>query len=190
MNAKLKKKIQSKGFVVKEPLVPDNLIITTPRAKMYAVELEKLNQKYDVVTPEVIVNEAKKQGPGHPLYDYFDWDVKSAAKKHWLNQAREIIRIVKVTYLEDPTPQFAKRGIVTVVRDDGQRTITGIQSALATERTRMAMIARELSIIASCKERLKAYAEMQQLIPLLNHALEEGSVLLGKVEKKKLKKAS
>ena len=194
MGATYKKKIaaakkQHLAEELVEDLVPDQLIPTTPKAKLYKEELNRLHLKYGGrLTAQDIVNEAKKKDS--PLHDYFDWDVKQAAQKYWLSQARSLVRVVKVTYLNDPSPQQPKRAVVTVVRDDGSRSYSGILSALSTERSRMALIAREIRTIKGCKDRLKAYSEMIQLIPLLNEAVEQGEELLASMEKKAKKKSA
>lgn len=42
-----------------------------------------------VIKPQDVVDEARDKKS--PLHDYFDWDLKIAAQKHWLHQARLLI---------------------------------------------------------------------------------------------------
>lgn len=46
------------------------------------------------LTPDVVVADAKD--PKSPLHDQFTWDVKKAAAEHWIHQARELIRSVRI----------------------------------------------------------------------------------------------
>ena len=48
------------------------------------------------ITPEMVIEAARDKR--HPLHNEFDWNVKSAAHKHWQNTARHIIRSVKIVY--------------------------------------------------------------------------------------------
>jgi hypothetical protein len=173
-----------------EDLIPPKLIITQPKAQTVAEVLKKLYVKHQgTLQAQHIVDEAKKGSS--PLHDYFDWDVKTAANRYWLSQARSLVRSVKVTYLEDPNPQSPKRAVISMVRDDGSRTYGGILTALSTERIRMGMIAKELKIIEQSKDRLKSYGEMSALIPELTSVVAKGQEMLAKAAKanSKAKKA-
>jgi hypothetical protein len=63
------------------------------------------------ITPEQVVEDAKD--PDSPLHAYFEWDVELAAKQRWLDQARTLIRSVKIV------TKTEKRTVVSValVRD-------------------------------------------------------------------------
>jgi hypothetical protein len=162
----------SRAAAAADPLIPPTLIVTGRKGKIYARELSRLELVYGKhnVTPQVVVKEAKKERS--PLHDYFDWDIRTAAEKHWLAQARALVRVIRVTYIDDPGPQRSKRAIVTTTRDDGKRGYTGILSALSSQEQRNQLIQQELRIIHGCKERLKGYREMVQFLPQLNVFLE------------------
>lgn len=57
--------------------------------------LMEIIRQYGDLTPEILLKEATD--PAHPLHDRFDWNDQSAAQQHRLNQARQLIRSVKVT---------------------------------------------------------------------------------------------
>lgn len=56
------------------------------------------------LTPELVVEAAKSKDS--PLHTHFTWDVKKAAHERWIDQARTLIRSVKV---EITTTQFTVR---------------------------------------------------------------------------------
>lgn len=95
------------------------------RARILSLEQD------DRITAEAVVEDAKN--PKSPLHSFFEWDVKKAAREHWLDTARELIRSVRVVIEHRTTVVRA----VAYVRDpeagpreQGYRSV----SSLATER--------------------------------------------------------
>jgi hypothetical protein len=64
------------------------------KSKVIQEELEKLVDPRGKLDPEVVVKAARKKN--HPLHDYFEWDAKKAAHAYRIDQARTLIREVKV----------------------------------------------------------------------------------------------
>lgn len=60
-----------------------------------ADELHKLYTKAGELTPEAV--EAKARNPRSPLHGYFEWDDTRAAHLYRLEQARQLIRTVRIT---------------------------------------------------------------------------------------------
>lgn len=58
--------------------------------------LEEIRGKYGVLTPEIVVNEARD--PSHPLHDRFEWDNTVAGEKWRRKQAHDLIVSYRVTY--------------------------------------------------------------------------------------------
>lgn len=81
------------------------------------------------LTPEAVVERARNRSSAlHPL---FDWDVKRAAQKHWLDCARELIRSVRINVTTETTVVRS----VAYVRDprvpadeQGYRSVVSIRS--------------------------------------------------------------
>lgn len=72
-------------------------------------ELQAVYEQHGYLTPEVLVDAAKPKA--HPLHDRFEWNDKIAGPLYRLEQARELIRSVKVTYrkphsLEEDSVRF------------------------------------------------------------------------------------
>jgi hypothetical protein len=65
------------------------------------------------ITPDMVVEDARNEDS--PLHAYFEWDVDLAARQHWLDQARTLIRSVKIVTREE------RKTVVSVgfVRDPG-----------------------------------------------------------------------
>lgn len=47
------------------------------------------------ITPQIVVDTVRAAGPKHVLYKEFDWDIESAAYKHWCAQAQALIRRIE-----------------------------------------------------------------------------------------------
>lgn len=60
--------------------------------RLRLAELEKAGG--GVLTPSAVVRDAKRKDS--PLHAHFEWDVKRAAERYWLDQARALIVSVKV----------------------------------------------------------------------------------------------
>lgn len=69
-------------------------------SKQSVVE-EVLRDLYDrngQLTPALVVTEAEAET--HPLHAFFTWDDAQAGHKHRLNEARQLIRTVKVRFVD------------------------------------------------------------------------------------------
>jgi 1,4-alpha-glucan branching enzyme len=108
------------------------------------------------LTPERVVHDAKR--PESPLHEHFLWDVQKAAEHFWLDQARDLIRAVKVVvvinevtvkapyYVPDPSKNGREQGYTTLdaLRDD---PVSAKQSLIA-ECERAAGVLRRARLIA------------------------------------------
>jgi hypothetical protein len=70
-------------------------------AKIVHDELVKLRRPGHGIDPEDVVDVAKD--PSHPLHDAFEWDDTEAARQYRLEQARYLIRAVRIV-VEDTEP--------------------------------------------------------------------------------------
>ena len=121
---------RTKQVVVEEPdqVTPEERHELKKAARDRIVELAEANGGR--VTPEMVVDDARN--PDSPLHAYFEWDVNLAAARHWLDQARTLIRSVKIVtredkktvvsvgFVRDPTMESTEQGYISVrkVRSD------------------------------------------------------------------------
>jgi len=75
------------------------------------------------ITPEAVVADARKKSS--PLHSEFEWDLKKAAYKHWIEHARKLItlhvevktihsQISVVGYVRDPRAKQSEPGYLSV----------------------------------------------------------------------------
>jgi flagellar basal body rod protein FlgC len=120
------------------------------------------------LTPEAVVEDAKSKDS--PLHDHFLWDTKKAAYQHWLDQARALIRSVRVEVITESKSV----SVVGYVRDpragdeQGYVSITSLKSdresareALVGEFSRVADMLRRAKEIAAA---LDAQDEVDDLL--------------------------
>lgn len=90
-------------------------------------ELEALAARHDDrLTPELVVETARRH-PGSALHQCFTWDLQTAAYERWIDQARELIRRVRVeiqteertytvsAYVRDPRVEPSEQGYVSIL---------------------------------------------------------------------------
>jgi hypothetical protein len=87
-----------------------------PSSERLAEELQKLEQENGRLDPEDVVRVARRRS--HPLHPYFEWSNTRAAHAYRVDQARALIRevkvritvenrtVVSVAYVKDPTCQY------------------------------------------------------------------------------------
>lgn len=92
-----------------------------------AAELKQIEDEHEGrLTPEDVISKAKNKDS--VLHGLFEWDVKKAAREHWLETARGIIRSVRVeittstrtlstvNYVRDPSLPNNEAGYVSVAK--------------------------------------------------------------------------
>jgi hypothetical protein len=57
-----------------------------------------IREEHGRLTPHLVLEAATAED--HPLHGRFEWDDSAAAHKYRLNQARELIRVVKEKYID------------------------------------------------------------------------------------------
>lgn len=95
--------------------------------------LRALESGNGVITPDAVVSDAAN--PESPLHKYFEWDDTEAARKYRIEQARTLIRSVRVEIVE----QKHKLSTIAYVRNpEAERNEQGYQSVakLRTDKDR------------------------------------------------------
>jgi hypothetical protein len=83
-------------------------------------ELESIRDQYSKLSAPVVVDAARE--PSHPLHSRFEWDDTIAGHQYRLQQARELIRSVRIVYKEaDETgPEQSVRAYVSLANESEQ----------------------------------------------------------------------
>ena len=80
--------------------------------------LEAIRGQYSKLTPRVVVDEARD--PEHPLHSRFEWDDSIAGEAYRIQQARELIRSVRVVHKEadEAGPEKSVRAYVSLANEN------------------------------------------------------------------------
>lgn len=118
--------------------------------------LRQLEDRDGRLIPTMVVNDAKD--PDSPLHSYFTWDDAEAASQHRLEQARQLIRSVRVEITVHSVPL----SVVGYVRDPevdtnqgGYRNIVALRSE---EDSARAVVVDEMKRVSSAVQRAKTIA--------------------------------
>lgn len=79
--------------------------------------LEEIAQRRGILTPLVVLDEARN--PEHPLHGRFEWDDTVAAEKYRLEQAHQLIRVARVSYVDNAGDSQSVRAYQPVARPGG-----------------------------------------------------------------------
>lgn len=69
-------------------------------------QLQAVYDEHGRLTPQAVVDTARTED--HPLHDRFEWDNQVAGEAYRLDQARRLIRSVRVTYREADEREAAR----------------------------------------------------------------------------------
>lgn len=79
-------------------------------------ELLEVRRQAGILTPQVVLEFARDES--HPLHSRFEWDDSVAGERYRIDQARELIRTVKVKYTQRDGSASDLRGFVSISRVD------------------------------------------------------------------------
>lgn len=133
-------------------------MMSAEERKAYQTRLAELTAKHGgILTAEAVLEDAKHKAS--PLHDYFDWDVQKAAHQHWVEQARQLIRSVRVVI----TTETRTVSTVAYVRDptlggevQGYRLTTGVRTDADLSRD---VLVDELDRVVSALKRTEDLAD-------------------------------
>ena len=96
-------------------------IVPVKKVKRYANELLRLEEAYGRgLRAKEIVDEARAKNS--PLHDYFEWDNKAAGEKYRVQQARQLVAVIRVTVIDDKGREAPARAMVSVIENyDGKK---------------------------------------------------------------------
>lgn len=131
--------------------------------------LKTLQTQNGVLTAQSVVDAARD--PAHPLHDQFDWDDAKAGEKHRLNQARQLIRSVRLVvheasiivrapaYIRDPAADRSEQGYITISKLRGEPARAAEAVLTECERAKAALrrardVAAVLDLSAECEAML------------------------------------
>lgn len=112
------------------------------------------------LTPALVVDTARD--PEHPLHSRFDWDDSTAAEKWRLEQASQLLRVVKLP--ADPSRPSDLRAFVAIKGKDSHRAdYVPTEEALADEFARKLILRdmeREWRLLKRRYEHMREFSDL------------------------------
>lgn len=127
------------------------------------------------LTPEIVVKDAK--AVRSPLHDCFTWDDAEAARLRREEEARYLIRSIRVTFLDTdrPMPSEPVRAFVHIKpeRECDNGYYLSIQEALEDDEVRSQLLSRALSEIQSWRKRYEQINQLARIFKAIDKVQEE-----------------
>ena len=130
-------------------------------AQAIGTEIERLDAEYDGVTPEVVLDEAKKKRS--PLHDCFEWNDREAAVAYRLVQARYLLRSIEVVIEKADTEPLRIRAFHSVVTEEQGKYHTTVAKAREDEAMWSQVKANALSEIRNWQNKYRQINEFEAI---------------------------
>jgi hypothetical protein len=125
--------------------------------------LEELReQNGGVLTTDDIWQDAQVNEDA-PHHSDFQWNVEEAAKLHWRERARDLLRHIAVVrvHMDEPTDGF--NAFVNVVADDGQRGYVSVDAVVSNEDYKLQAMKQCLNMLNGLQRRFGWLEELQPI---------------------------
>lgn len=127
-------------------------------------ELSLLMEAHGALTPTLLVEAARPVDA--PLHDRFEWDDEVAGERYRLDQARDLIRRVRVVYREATTEEQARSyRAYSSIPIDGGRAYVPTQAALDDPFQRRLLIQQLRREMAALHQK---YEHLEEWIAVLD----------------------
>lgn len=122
--------------------------------------LQSIYDEHGKLTPKIVVDEARD--PNHPLHNRFEWDDGVAAEKYREDQARGLIRLLRVTYRNAEGERGCVRSYHSVRTQEGYsyEPIEKITDNPMLTKILLADMRRDWQVLKRRYERFEEFAEM------------------------------
>lgn len=128
-------------------------------AETVGKHIEKLQQKYGEVTPDIFLDSARSEKS--KIHKLFEWDDTKAAEKYRKWQATNIICALKVTVIEEDREPIITRAFVTT--EEKATGYVHIKDALDDEDKMATIIANAKRDAQWLIDKYEAYVELTKL---------------------------
>jgi hypothetical protein len=157
-------------------------------SKQKAEYIRSLSDANGHIEPARLVEVARD--PKNLLHDEIEWDVSKAAYKYQLEQARGLIRFVKLEVEIMHETVIAPFYVLDPLRPPRSKRYLEIEAAARDEDLALAVMEEECSRIAQAIRRATAAAKVLNLMEWLNGCLSNVSTLQTRSEKIAAQKAA
>jgi len=135
------------------------------------------------IEPQALINAGRD--PGSPIHNQFTWDVDKAAQERWTEQARDLIRIVRMEITVERQIVVAPIYAVDPDRPSKSQRYIRLERAAMEEERALRILQDEIDRIASAIRRAQAVAAVLGLSARLDELLDHVMILKTAAERRK-----
>jgi hypothetical protein len=162
-----------KEMVIKQFFPVKGSHMTQEQAERYGPELAALEEENKILTPQFVVNAARKKKS--PLNDWFTWDDSIAAEKHRQQEARYMMNFINVKVVKPDGAEDEIRYLHNVRITEPDSDIEGMRGYVSAPR----VFSNEDHAKQVCDNALRSlrafarkYGQYSDLSPRLGQAFE------------------
>ena len=123
-----------------------------------------------LLKPEYLWQEAENN-KRHPLYKHFTWDLREAAEAHWTEQARELIRVIRVVG-EDEQP---RRAFLSITTEADGTAYHALAEVMSSEDLQLRVRRQALRDLEAWQKRYADLKEICELVQLASDRLRKAA---------------
>ncbi len=138
--------------------------LTDDQAQKYGVRIKVLEEKNGGVTPEIVLDDARKKTS--PLHDYFEWNDHKAADLYRIDQSRYLIRSINVVIIRDGQEEMTRAFHPVIVREEKQdkgKKYLSAQVVFSDTDYRRQTIEDALKELGGWRKRYQQYSELSSI---------------------------
>lgn len=144
-------------------------------AEWIGVQIERVESEGEIWTPKHLIELSRPvDSPGHSL---FEWDIKKAAEKHWLEQAQYHLRHLDIRIVYEGDEQPIRAVYPVMIKDADSKRVRGYASydrVQSTPDLTQQVIERAKSELRSWRNRYALYRGVFGKIFAVIDTLENG----------------
>ena len=144
-------------------------------AQEVGAELDRIRQVNGSLRPEQVVKQAKSRRA--KLHSVFEWDDAAGGERYRMEQARLMIRSVKIIYENTEGEESEVRAFTSIRNPDNKgRIYVATEEGMERRETRDEILMQCLNGLIRWRKRWAEYNELAEVIPLIDeaaHSIEE-----------------
>ena len=156
--------------------------LSDAQAQRYGKRLDELIEKNGFVTPEIVVEDAKKATS--LLHDYFDWSNREAAEKWRIEQAKTMIRGISITIVsagkEEVIRSYYSVNPSKDMDTEAKKVYVTMDAVFTDKDKRKEVIGYALMELRGWTERYRQYSELAPMVDYIRRFNERLNKKLGK----------
>lgn len=143
-------------------------------AETLGTELQRLSDKHGRLKPPEIVKAARRDNS--PLHPCFTWNVKEAAEKCWIEEARKLVQVI-VLVDEEKESRPPVRAFVSLLEqepgsEDPEPAYVHMLDAMGDPERRAQVLERAMRELEAWRKRYENLVELADVFAVIDRSIE------------------